>query len=170
MRIIVQMDQEHDATVVVAYLKALLAREGVVRMENLEISSETVEQPIEWTDYLVFDMKVSDFSPIVKGTKITSTEVVSRIIDGQSWKDVLKIRPELGKNDIRACLHYSIEEEGLAAHYLEKGKIDGRRQANCRHSRPQETRKTQRSLGRVYGNLAEEHYHSGINDNRQEAY
>ena len=65
-----------------------------------------------WRDRLVFDPEVSTRSPVVKGTWITVNHVVSLIVDGWAWADILKTHPELTEDDIRACVAYTVEEDG----------------------------------------------------------
>lgn len=71
-----------------------------------------VEQPV-WSDRLSWEVAISDTSPTVRGTWITVDQVVSRIVDGWSWGDILRAHPELCEDDIRACLSYTVEEEGM---------------------------------------------------------
>jgi len=72
---------------------------------------EDDDRPEAWRDRLVFDYEVSDNSPIVRGTWITVGHVVSEIVDGSSWADILRTHPELSEEDIRACLAYTVAEE-----------------------------------------------------------
>jgi uncharacterized protein (DUF433 family) len=67
--------------------------------------------PARWADRLVFDVEVSDHSPVVKGTWITVSQVVSLILDGWSWSDILRAHPELAEDDIRVCLAYTVAQE-----------------------------------------------------------
>jgi uncharacterized protein (DUF433 family) len=64
-----------------------------------------------WQDRLVFDFNVSDESPVVKGTWVTVAQIVSLIVDGQTWADILRSHPELSEEDIRVCLSYATEQE-----------------------------------------------------------
>lgn len=63
-----------------------------------------------WKDRLVFDFEVSDFSPVVKGTWVTVSHVVSLIVDGHSWADILRSHPELTQDDVHACMAYALDE------------------------------------------------------------
>lgn len=65
-----------------------------------------------WRDRLAFEPEVSDISPVVKGTWVTADQIISRIVDGWSWADILRDHPELSEDDIRACLSYTVEAEG----------------------------------------------------------
>jgi len=64
-----------------------------------------------WQDRLVFDFNVSEASPVVKGTWVTVSHVVSLIVDGWTWADVLRTHPELTEDDVRTCLAYSVEHD-----------------------------------------------------------
>ena len=73
---------------------------------------ETMSVPrIRWEDRLNFEESISDSSPVVKGTWVTVNQVVSLIVDGWNWSDVLRTHPELNEEDIRACLAYSVEQD-----------------------------------------------------------
>ena len=60
---------------------------------------------------LVMDPSVSDTSPVVKGTWVTVGHVVSLIVDGWTWGDILRTHPELTEEDIRVCLAYTIAQD-----------------------------------------------------------
>lgn len=64
-----------------------------------------------WQDRLVFDFNVSESSPVVKGTWVTAGHIVSLIVDGWTWSDILRCHPELTEDDIRVCLAYAVENE-----------------------------------------------------------
>jgi uncharacterized protein (DUF433 family) len=63
-----------------------------------------------WHDRLVFDLNVSQHSPVVKGTWVTVGHVLSLIVDGWTWSDILRTHPELNVDDIRTCLAYTVAE------------------------------------------------------------
>jgi uncharacterized protein (DUF433 family) len=65
-----------------------------------------------WRDRLTFDEQVSDESPVVRGTWVTAGQVISMIVDGMSWDDILRNYPELTERDIRACVCYTVEQDG----------------------------------------------------------
>ena len=64
-----------------------------------------------WQDRLVFDFNVSETSPVVKGTWVTVGHVVTLIVDGWNWSDILRTHPELTEDDIRICLSYAVEQD-----------------------------------------------------------
>ena len=78
--------------------------------EEEEEEEETPADP-RWQDRLVFDFNVSETSPVVKGTWVTVGHVVSLIVDGWEWSDVLRTHPELTEDDVRVCLAYSVEHD-----------------------------------------------------------
>ena len=67
--------------------------------------------PVRWQDRLVFDFNVSETSPVVKGTWVTVGHVVSLIVDGWTWPDVLRAHPELTEDDVRTCLAYTVAQD-----------------------------------------------------------
>ncbi len=80
-----------------------------------EVSEVSDEEVPSWHDRLVFDFEVSDVSPVVKGTWVTVGHVVSLIVDGWSWANILRTHPELTEDDIRTCVAYAMAEENSAA-------------------------------------------------------
>ena len=66
-----------------------------------------------WRDRLTLDPNVSATSPVVRGTWVTVGHVVTLVVDGWSWSDILRDHPELSEADIRACLTYAVEEENM---------------------------------------------------------
>ncbi len=64
-----------------------------------------------WRGRLVFDANVSADSPVVRGTWVTVNHIISLIVDGWSWPELLRSHPELSEDDLRACLAYHVQEE-----------------------------------------------------------
>lgn len=64
-----------------------------------------------WSGRLLMDENVSETSPVVKGTWVTASQVVSLIVDGWTWNDILRAHPELTEDDIRACLNYTVMQD-----------------------------------------------------------
>lgn len=69
------------------------------------------EEAPEWRDRLAFDFEVSEGSPVVRGTWIAAGHVVSLIVDGWAWADILRAHPELSEDDIKACVAYVMGDE-----------------------------------------------------------
>jgi uncharacterized protein (DUF433 family) len=78
--------------------------------DGFDDDSDIIPAP-RWQDRLVFDYSVSETSPVVKGTWVTVGHVVSLIVDGWSWADVLRAHPELTEDDVRTCLAYSVDQD-----------------------------------------------------------
>jgi uncharacterized protein (DUF433 family) len=83
-----------------------------------ELDELPIEEPIVgddetpiWRDRLVFDFDISDVSPVIKGTWITVSHVVSLIVDGYTWADVLRSHPELTEEDVRVCVAYAVAQD-----------------------------------------------------------
>ena len=75
--------------------------------------SDRGEEPLagRWGGRLAFDLNVSEDSPVIKGTWVTVSQVISLIVDGWAWSDILRTHPELTEDDIRTCLTYTVAEE-----------------------------------------------------------
>ena len=84
----------------------------VVPEPEAEPLAENTEDDVPiWRDRLMYDFEVSDHSPVIKGTWITVSHVVSLIIDGATWADILRAHPELIEADLRMCVAYAVAEE-----------------------------------------------------------
>jgi uncharacterized protein (DUF433 family) len=75
-----------------------------------EESSDSVDT--RWRERLLLDPEVSEVSPVIRGTWISVSHVVALVVDGWSWADILRAHPELIEDDIRACLAWTVEQEG----------------------------------------------------------
>ena len=53
----------------------------------------------------------SDGNVVVKGSWVTPLRIITLIIDGWTWSDILRGHPELVEDDIRACLAYALEDD-----------------------------------------------------------
>lgn len=60
---------------------------------------------------LAIDWRISDLVPIVVGTKLTVRYIVSMIVAGKTWDDVIAMHPELTREDIWACVFHALEIE-----------------------------------------------------------
>jgi uncharacterized protein (DUF433 family) len=60
-----------------------------------------------WEDRLTSVPCVSEHSLVVEGTFVTVEHVVSLIVDGWTWSDIIRAHPDLTEDDIRACLAYN---------------------------------------------------------------
>jgi uncharacterized protein (DUF433 family) len=66
--------------------------------------------PGRWQGRLTFDRDVSEDSPVVKGTLVTVNHVVSLILDGWTYADIIRAHPDLTEDDIRTCVAYNTTE------------------------------------------------------------
>ena len=53
------------------------------------------------------DPRVCNGKPVIKGTRIPVTIVLEQIAEGESWKSILVLYPELTREDIQAALYYA---------------------------------------------------------------
>lgn len=112
-----------DSEVIQAERSLRAGLRALVRLRSLRVSVATISGPVRdfdagrsndsfcWRRRLAWDDAVSEVSPIVRGTWITVGQVISRIIDGWSWAEVLRAHPELCEDDLRACLAFTVEDE-----------------------------------------------------------
>lgn len=96
------------------YVSLPSASEPMIVETPAESSSATTEE-FPWRERLIFDENVSEESPVVRGTWVTAGQVISLIVDGCNWDDILRNYPELTERDIRACLAYTVEQDGPIA-------------------------------------------------------
>lgn len=75
------------------------------------LEEENEPDPPRWQDRLEIDPRVSERYPVVKGTGITVSHVVSMVVDGWTWNDIVQTHPVLTENDIRTCLAYTVEQD-----------------------------------------------------------
>lgn len=65
---------------------------------------------------IAVDPEVAFGKPTVRGTRIWVGLVLGMLADGASVQDVLDEYPQLGEDDVRACLAYGARLAGRAAH------------------------------------------------------
>lgn len=168
MRIIVESGPKEGSKTVAVFLHNLLSSWGVpVTLDvagdlprwgdglkrKIRKIADSLEHPIEigsrvvqdssstsrWQDYLVED---PDDGVIVKGTFVTVGYVVSLIVDGWSWREILTRHPELCEDDIRACLNYAVEQGEYQFHEC------------CQEDSCQRRQDASKAMGHARGNMA----------------
>ena len=92
-----------------AIAQDVIAQEATTNLALVEQDDE--EDPAAWWERLIYDFAISETSPVVKGTWVTAGHVVSLIVDGWTWCDILRAHPDLTEDDLRACLAFTIEED-----------------------------------------------------------
>ncbi len=103
--------------------------EGMDAVDHYEDAHGSQDEDDSKPDFsrFVTHPNVSDHSPVIKGTLVTVSHVVSLIVDGWTWSDILRAHPELTEDDIRACLAYTVAAdearcaEGMDAERIEAG-------------------------------------------------
>jgi uncharacterized protein (DUF433 family) len=76
-----------------------------------ELRELTRPAPVALSENLEMDPEISETEPVVKGTFVTVSHVISLIVDGWHWSDILRTHPELDEDDIRACLTHTVALE-----------------------------------------------------------
>jgi uncharacterized protein (DUF433 family) len=101
----VEDEEDSDLAVATRWSERPMAAQAADRSHPVGSTQEA------WRDRLQFDSRYSQSSPVVRNTCVTAGHVVSLIIDGWSWADIMRSHPELEEDDIRACLAFTLEEE-----------------------------------------------------------
>lgn len=100
------LGQYREKRKLAAELVSLAYKLAQAEAELASHRAETADAAPERSGRLVMDEEISDSSPVIEGTWVTVTQVVSRVVDGWSWAEILRGYPELVEADIRACLDY----------------------------------------------------------------
>lgn len=66
---------------------------------------------MNYTSYIQIDPGVRFGKPVIKGTRITVSDVLSWLALGMSVPEILHDYPELEEAQIRACLAYAADRE-----------------------------------------------------------
>jgi uncharacterized protein (DUF433 family) len=60
-------------------------------------------------NHIIVDDNICNGKPVIKGTRISVSTVLSYISAGDSIADILESYPQLTEDDIKACLQYATE-------------------------------------------------------------
>lgn len=58
-------------------------------------------------DRIEFDPRICNGKPVIKGTRIPVSVILDQMAEKESWEAVMKIYPELKKEDLQAALLYA---------------------------------------------------------------
>ena len=64
-----------------------------------------------WEDIIVIDPEIRSGKPIIRGTRITTFDVLGWLASGMTYEDILDDFPELTKEQILACLAYAADRD-----------------------------------------------------------
>jgi len=74
---------------------------------------------MNYNQRIVSDYKIMLGKPVIKGTRVTVEVILKKLAEGASVRDVIKMYPNLKKEDVLATLNYASEvissEEMIAA-------------------------------------------------------
>ncbi len=60
-----------------------------------------------YLDRIELNPRVCGGKPVIKGTRIPVSIIISHLAEGESWVSILEGYPELTETDIRASLQYA---------------------------------------------------------------
>ena len=66
---------------------------------------------MDWEDRISVDPEVRSGKPCIKGTRITVYDVLEYLAGGMTESEILADFPDLGVEDIRACLAFAAARE-----------------------------------------------------------
>jgi uncharacterized protein (DUF433 family) len=68
---------------------------------------------MDYTKIITMEPGKRSGKPCIRGMRITVSDVLSYLASGMSEKEILGDFPELTSEDIRACLAFAADREGL---------------------------------------------------------
>ena len=75
------------------------------------VDSQPTRAITELPSGLSWDHNISDLSPVITGTWITVSQIVTLVVDGYTWADILRSHPELTEEGIRTALSYATQQD-----------------------------------------------------------
>jgi uncharacterized protein (DUF433 family) len=66
---------------------------------------------MEFTDRIVIEPGIRFGKPTIRGTRITVADVLGYLAAGMTESQILAEFPQIGSEDIRACLAFAAERE-----------------------------------------------------------
>ncbi len=71
----------------------------------------TYNEPVDYADRIIVDKEIRFGKPIVKGTRISVSDILGYMAAGDSEADILAEFPQLTSADIRACLAFAADRD-----------------------------------------------------------
>lgn len=68
---------------------------------------------MDYVQHIVVDREIRFGKPVIKGTRISVSDILGYMAAGDSEEDILAEFPQLKVEDIRACLAYAADRERL---------------------------------------------------------
>ena len=65
---------------------------------------------MDYRKIITIDPRVENGKPCIRGLPITVIEIISRLADGMTIEQVLAVRTQLAREDIKACLEFSADQ------------------------------------------------------------
>lgn len=65
----------------------------------------------ELADRITIDPQIRSGKPVIRGTRITVTDILEYMAGGMSHEEILKDFPDLTEEDLRAVLAFAAERE-----------------------------------------------------------
>jgi uncharacterized protein (DUF433 family) len=65
---------------------------------------------MNWRDRIVVDAAIHHGEPCIKGSRVPVSVIVGSIADGDTAEEIIKARPQLTGEDVKAALRFATEE------------------------------------------------------------
>ncbi|HVT13889.1 MAG TPA: DUF433 domain-containing protein [Fimbriimonadaceae bacterium] len=73
----------------------------------------TYNDAVDYAAHIVVDRDIRFGKPVIKGTRIAVSDILSYMAAGDAEADILAEFPQITVDDIRACLAYAADRERL---------------------------------------------------------
>jgi len=67
---------------------------------------------MDYRERITSDYKIMLGKPIIKGTRITVEHILNKLAEGATKDDIIKMYPQLSKDDISVALNYASQVIG----------------------------------------------------------
>ncbi|MDT3739549.1 MAG: DUF433 domain-containing protein [Candidatus Kapabacteria bacterium] len=71
---------------------------------------------MNYYDYIEINSEIRFGKPVIKGTRIAVSDILSMLANDMSITDILEDYPQLNPDDIKACLHFASANERIIAY------------------------------------------------------
>ena len=68
---------------------------------------------MDYRDRIVIDPAVRFGRPVIKGTRISVSDILGHLAAGDRTEDILEAFPQLTQDDILACFAYLADRDGI---------------------------------------------------------
>jgi uncharacterized protein (DUF433 family) len=71
---------------------------------------------LNYNNFIEINAKIRFGKPVIKGTRISVSDILSMLADNMSISEILEDFPQLKSEDIKACLQFASVNERIVAY------------------------------------------------------